>query len=449
MQYGNAFDAWSWAATWGFACVLALHSQNARASSSPVFGELQTLSVVGGPTSAETGDFDDDGIDEMVVTSLVDDEAVILRLDANGVVQVLERIPTTNAAWDAKAADFNSDGDLDLVIAMGAASGSGSLIGFLPGNGDGTFGQMTHTPTTGSAVDIAVGDFNADGFPDVAAVDVVSSVTVHLGDGAGGFETLTPFETRERPHRLYAARLDQDSSDDLILIALGPFPANPSAHIYLSRGDGTFSGGEYFDDGSSPRSAVASDLDADGDMDLIIPDRFDALTLQVFPNDGTGVFVSPNEVPFVAGQILSAISADFDLDGNADFVGLSSSFRVLWLGLGLGNGEFETPSQHDIGDRPTRGAAGDLDGDGDLDIVVASQNESTISVLINQTVVPPTACSEADLAEPVGTLDFDDVLAFLTAFGAMDAAADLAEPSGVFDFFDVVAYLSAFGAGCP
>ncbi|MEZ6242695.1 MAG: S8 family serine peptidase [Phycisphaerales bacterium] len=58
-------------------------------------------------------------------------------------------------------------------------------------------------------------------------------------------------------------------------------------------------------------------------------------------------------------------------------------------------------------------------------------------------------CNIADLAEPHGTLDFSDVISFLTAFGSMDPAADFASPTGVFDFSDVIAFLSAFGAGCP
>ncbi len=58
-------------------------------------------------------------------------------------------------------------------------------------------------------------------------------------------------------------------------------------------------------------------------------------------------------------------------------------------------------------------------------------------------------CNGADLAEPFGTLDFSDVLAFLGAFGAGEGSADLAEPFGVFDFSDVIEFLSAFGAGCP
>lgn len=58
-------------------------------------------------------------------------------------------------------------------------------------------------------------------------------------------------------------------------------------------------------------------------------------------------------------------------------------------------------------------------------------------------------CNDADLAEPFGTLDFSDVVAYLTAFGTMDPAADLAPPFGAFDFTDVVAFLTSFSAGCP
>ncbi len=60
----------------------------------------------------------------------------------------------------------------------------------------------------------------------------------------------------------------------------------------------------------------------------------------------------------------------------------------------------------------------------------------------------PSACP-ADLAEPIGVLDFSDVLAFLAAFGAGEPEADLAEPFGVLDFSDVLAFLQAFGEGCP
>ncbi|MEZ6243031.1 MAG: GC-type dockerin domain-anchored protein [Phycisphaerales bacterium] len=59
------------------------------------------------------------------------------------------------------------------------------------------------------------------------------------------------------------------------------------------------------------------------------------------------------------------------------------------------------------------------------------------------------ACNVADLAPPRGVLDFNDVLAFLSAFGDGDAGADLAPPIGVLDFSDVLVFLQAFGTGCP
>ena len=55
----------------------------------------------------------------------------------------------------------------------------------------------------------------------------------------------------------------------------------------------------------------------------------------------------------------------------------------------------------------------------------------------------------ADFAEPITVINFDDVLAFLTAFGAMQPIADLAPAFGAFDFGDVLAFLTAFGQGCP
>lgn len=55
----------------------------------------------------------------------------------------------------------------------------------------------------------------------------------------------------------------------------------------------------------------------------------------------------------------------------------------------------------------------------------------------------------ADLAPPFGTIDFFDLSAFLSYYGAADPAADFAAPLGTINFFDVSAYLAAYSAGCP
>jgi hypothetical protein len=59
---------------------------------------------------------------------------------------------------------------------------------------------------------------------------------------------------------------------------------------------------------------------------------------------------------------------------------------------------------------------------------------------------PP--CNGADLAEPFGLLDLQDIIAFVTAFQAQDPIADFVN-DGVFDLLDIVAFVTAFNAGCP
>lgn len=75
-------------------------------------------------------------------------------------------------------------------------------------------------------------------------------------------------------------------------------------------------------------------------------------------------------------------------------------------------------------------------------------NEAEGGPLLNLTC-PVQAPCPADIAEPFGVLDFNDVLEFLSAFSNNYIGADLVPPFGVWDFSDVFAYLVLFGAGCP
>lgn len=58
-------------------------------------------------------------------------------------------------------------------------------------------------------------------------------------------------------------------------------------------------------------------------------------------------------------------------------------------------------------------------------------------------------CSDADLAEPFGLLNFFDLAAYLALYNAADPAADIAAPFGNLNFFDLSEYLTRYNAGCP
>jgi len=64
------------------------------------------------------------------------------------------------------------------------------------------------------------------------------------------------------------------------------------------------------------------------------------------------------------------------------------------------------------------------------------------------TVAGPTGCNDADLAEPLGQLNFFDVSAFLTAFSTQDSIADF-DGNGSYDFFDISLFLGTYNIGCP
>jgi hypothetical protein len=81
-----------------------------------------------------------------------------------------------------------------------------------------------------------------------------------------------------------------------------------------------------------------------------------------------------------------------------------------------------------------------------VNLGTAGQGYNLDRFTFSAAATPP--CSDADVAEPLGTLDFFDVAAFLSAFASGDPSADM-NADGTLDFFDVSAYLALFAAGCP
>ncbi len=106
----------------------------------------------------------------------------------------------------------------------------------------------------------------------------------------------------------------------------------------------------------------------------------------------------------------------------------------------------ETP---EIGD--LFGSSVAIDGDGVL-IGARIDTQSGVdggSAMVIELSTDCTEPCEADLAEPFGVLNLQDVFAYLALFNAQDPAADLAAPFGVLNLQDVFAYLALFNAGCP
>src|SRR5262249_47200208 len=121
-------------------------------------------------------------------------------------------------------ADVNRDGKPDILVVNSASE----TLSVLLGDGRGNFRQTAGTlcPTGKLPNDIAVGDFNNDGNPDVVIPDTETPyLTILLGDGHGGFKPSphSPFDTKSYPHvhGVAAADFNGDHKLDVVTDSWG------------------------------------------------------------------------------------------------------------------------------------------------------------------------------------------------------------------------------------
>ena len=219
--------------------------------------------------------------------------------------------------------DFNGDGILDIVLTDRSQQ---NVIVFL-GNGDGTFtqepiGNTISTPAPAHGVVVA--DFDGDGNDDIAyavgAVNQLSDLYVALGKGDGTFKTPTVVASQIGEF-LTAGDTNADNHADIVASSItepGGTQVGNSLFVLLGKGDGTFkSAVSYLSD--IPSDPHLADVNGDGIPDIIAGGSTGAL---VYQGNGNGTF-QPYQEPTIGGFTLTyAVNAgDYNNDGNADLIG--------------------------------------------------------------------------------------------------------------------------------
>ena len=132
---------------------------------------------------------------------------------------------------------------------------------------------------------------------------------------------------------------------------------------------------------------VAADFNGDGKLDVAGPCPA-SNTIIVLLGNGDGTFRPPVEYPTVDSPF-TAIVADFNRDDRPDLAVLTYGLSyfdaggIVSIHLGNGDGTFQPRTDYQVGFNPFFMAAGDLNGDGAPDIVVANSNQLSVSVLLN------------------------------------------------------------------
>jgi hypothetical protein len=247
------------------------------------------------------------------------------------------------------------------AASSGAAGGS-NLFNIAVGKGPGT---------------VVIADLNLDQKPDIAVANSESeNVSILLGDGRGGFRPAqgSPFAAGHEPNDIAVADFNEDGKPDLGI-------ANHDTKyltILLGDGRGVFapasSSPVTVQSNPHPHGIAAADFNRDGHADLLVESWQDNKVL-VLMGDGKGNFQTPGRM-FDVGQMpyVKVRAADVNADGNPDIITTNFRGRNVTVLLGDGRGGFAPApgSPFAMRKRPFFADLADLNGDGKLDIAVAS-----------------------------------------------------------------------------
>jgi hypothetical protein len=342
----------------------------------------------GGSTrSIDFGDFNNDGNIDLGASATRDGQFSILLGDGVGGFAATAESPYIISGFlqSLNVSDLDSDG---LVDVLGVDSAF-SRLSILYGNGDGSVSERADSPILFgiNPADGEIADFDEDGETDLAVLrSAANDVLVLTGTGSGQFSNsgIFPLDGNTPATALLVDDFDSDGSMDLVSVH-GGSPGEIS--VLLGNGSGGFSSADNspFLVGVFPEAVTSGDANSDGNTDLFVANGFLSDDIIVLLGDGTGDFVPAAGGPFPAGDRPESIAqADIDGDNDLDLVvaNVNSDDITLLLGDGMGGFSPSPSSPISVGDRPSAIAAVDLNADGAADLVVANGGSDNLSILI-------------------------------------------------------------------
>jgi hypothetical protein len=251
-------------------------------------------------------------------------------------------------------------------------------------------------------VDVVLEDVDRDGDLDAvlaeSRTDLADTVAIAFGDGAGGFAAPVRFSVGERPRGANVADFNRDGRPDIVVVN----ESFADMSILFGLGGGAFLPETIFPTGAGPRDTVIDDFNRDGAPDIAVAVS-GASEIRVFSGDGAGGFSIADYAAPAAPLTITA--ADFNNDGAPDLLTSNGFSNTMTLFVNQGDGTFASgasaltlPAQTN-----TQGAeAGDFNGDGWMDIIVANRESDTIQVFLNNRVTPSPSFALATTISPMG-----------------------------------------------
>ena len=367
------------------------------------------------PYKVAVGDLNGDGRLDLVTTNnATATVGVLLAQAAGGFAPVVNYSTyggggTNSLPYGLRVADVNGDGRLDVVTAQPNMANSG--VSVLLGQGNGTLGAAmaysagSFNGTAGGTFDVAVGDVTGDGRVDLVLANYGNvSIGVLPGLSGGGFGTLVSYNNPAgQGSSVTLGDLNGDGRLDVVS-GIGAFGS--TIGVLYGQSNGTLGGGVTYAAGSNNSgyyAVAAGDVNGDGRLDVVtnVTNGVSVLLGQV------SGFGAPTTYSTGAGSGSRDVKlADVNSDGRLDIVteNYNNVTVVILYGQAGGFAPFVGYSSGGGTSDPFGVAAGDLNGDGRIDLAAANTGLSTVGVLLNTAVTAtPTLTSLSPTSGPVGT----------------------------------------------
>ena len=324
--------------------------------------------------SVAVADFNHDGYPDIAVAYLQDNAVRVLSGTGGGHFSSAAEYPVGKQPYSIATGDLNNDGYADLVTAN-TADGTVSVL-LNNGGGSGTFASAQTYPVGHLPYQVAIGDLNGDGIPDLAVTNYGdNTVSILYGQSGGGFTGGQTLTTCTNPYGVAIGDTRHSGQNDVAVTCyrtgqLEVFLNNSMMPYQPPPAQASFQSPEMYSTDSEPTSLVMGDFNRDGNLDIVTGNST-ANDVSFFAGNGSGGFASAVN-SFALNFPDSIAAGDVNGDGILDLVTVAPNFNQVAILLGKGDGTFGQRVEFAAGEQPWAVAMGDFNLDGKLDIVTAN-----------------------------------------------------------------------------